>query len=166
MRLDDGSFQPLNDGDPVSLEFPTQGGHVLYVAARIQNLAGRHALLLARLRDVATDFIVAQDGRNVDFVVDAGGWGQPDLSDPANVANVPACPDYQAKNIVGESWVLEVVVTDSRDAGAALRQTVVPTCLQPDGGALQQCLCECAANYFLGKCGVDAGIPDAGRDGG
>lgn len=158
MRQDDGTFVPVNDGDAVDLEFPVQGGHVLYVGAQILNMGGLHDDLLARLRDPTTNVILAEDRRRVDFVFDAGGSGQTDLSDPANVANVPACPDFEPRPVLGTTWVLEVTVTDSRDAGGTVRHPVTPVCRQLDAGPLALCECECAANFYLGKCGADGGV--------
>jgi hypothetical protein len=169
MRLADGGFGELTqDGLPVDLTFPTQGGHVLFVGARIHDMPKCNDVLSATVSNPQTGAQYATEEREVSFKVADGTGGIPDLSDTAYVANVPMCPDYGARDVLNQDWVLQVVVADDAgDAPTKLRH-VTPVCRQSDPAALAQCQCECAANYFLGKCapGRDAGSSDGGTDGG
>jgi len=96
-------------------------------------------------------------------VIRAGdGWGRPDVSDLANVANIPACPDYQMKDVQGAHWLLEITATDRSGRMVTASVPAVPTCQIADPTFQASCLCDCAANYKLGKCGgsIDGGNPD------
>src|SRR5207302_6654986 len=76
----DRDFVELHDGDPVDLRFPTQGGHVIYIAARVHNMSGCRAALRATLRDPTGVNSEVFEARSIDFVVDSDGGGLPDLS--------------------------------------------------------------------------------------
>jgi hypothetical protein len=153
MRVAD-SFSPVAaDGQPVDLEFPVQGGHVLFVAARIQNLDGCAAELSSRLIDPASGEVLAQEKRSVDFTVKDGMGGISQLSETANTANVPACPAFGPRDVVGAAWHLEVKVKDRSGKEATAQRLVVPSCRQADAKARAACICECSKNYYLGKCG-------------
>jgi hypothetical protein len=165
----DGTFAELTgDGMPIDLTFPIQGGHVLFVGARIKNLGACSDALSATLRDPMTQQILAFENRSVDFPLAASGGGTPELTDVSSLANVPACPDTAARDVVDTDWVLEVAVTDKQKRVARSSKTVRPRCSQPDPAARAMCECECRGDYFLGKCGrMDAGITDGGStDGG
>lgn len=165
MRGSGGTFEELTgDGDPVDLIFPLQGGFVLFVGARIQNMNVCRNELSSTLRDPATGIIHAFEKRIVDFPIPADDWGQPDLRDPANVANVPVCPDYTNRDVVDTDWKLEVKVRDLDGREAFASRLVRPACRQSDPGQRARCACECSANYYFGKCGG----PDGGTllDGG
>ncbi len=145
----------LMDGDPVSLEFPPQGGHVLFIGARARNLDDSVATLRARLRSVADNSIFAEEARTVTFdpSPDDPALKIPDLRTYSNVSNVPVCPSYSAVDLYDHPFTLEVIITESRTGreGSATR-TVKPSCKQTDAAALRACKCECEANYVLGKC--------------
>lgn len=162
MRTDDGTFEEVvAAGDPVDLTFPVQGGHVLFVAARVRNLAACRSELRARLREPDGGPIAAEEKRVIDFGTSAPqGFGEADVSDTANVANVPACPNWHTRDIVDADWLLEVTVRDRDGRTATTTRRVRPVCRQSDASARDLCVCECRANYFFGKC------PGGGRDGG
>ena len=169
MRLSDGGFGELTqDGMPVDLTFPTQGGHVLFVGARVHDMPECNQLLSATVSDPQTGALYSTEERVVDFPVADDSGGIPDLSDTASVANVPMCPDYGTRDVLNQDWVLQVSVADDAGYSANALRHVTPVCRQTDPAALANCQCECAANYFLGKCvpGRDAGPGDAGTDGG
>ena len=163
MRLDDGTFGELTqDGMPIDLTFPVQGGHVLFVGARIHDMPECRQTLAATVVDDA-GVLYATELRRVDFPVADSDGGLPDLSDPANAANVPMCPDFGSRDVVNQDWILEVTVSDDAGYAASRTRHVTPVCRQSDPTALALCRCECSANYFLGKCGRAA---DAGADAG
>lgn len=153
MRFGNG-FRPVTfDGEAVDLEFPVQGGHVLFVAARLQNMDGCAVELSARLLHPDNGEVIAQEKRSVDFTVQDGVGAVPVLAETANSANVPACPAFGPRDIVGAPWHLEVRVKDRTGKEAAAQQLVIPSCRQADAQAKAACECECTKNYYLGKCG-------------
>ena len=160
----DGTYSELTaDATPIDLTFPIQGGHVLFVGARIQNLGACGDTLTANLRNPTSGEILAVESRSVDFTVAADGGGTADLSDTSNVANVPACPDASARDVLDTDWVLEVTVVDKQKRTATATRPVRPACRQSDPFARELCACECRADYFFGKCGRnDAGSADGG----
>jgi hypothetical protein len=145
----------LHDDDRVSLEFPPQGGHVLFVGARVRNLDDRGATLRGRLRSAQDDSIFAEEARTVSFfpLPEDPTSKIPDLASYSNVANLPVCPSYSSFDLYDQPFILEVIVTSltSNRTGSA-RVRVVPSCLQGDPLAAAFCRCDCAANYVLGKC--------------
>ncbi len=162
-RNTDGTYAELTaENQPVELTFPIQGGHVLFVGARIFNLGACGDSLAASLKNPLTGEILATEKRSVDFVHGGADGGTPDLSDTSNVANVPACPDASARDVVETDWVLEVSVTDKQQRTATASRHVRPACHQTDPDARAQCVCECQANYVFGRCGRT----DGGADGG
>jgi hypothetical protein len=162
-RNEDGTTAELTqEGQPVELTFPIQGGHVLFIGARIRNLGACGNELSASLRNPTTGDILATEKRSVDFVQGGPDGGTPDLSDTSSLANVPACPDTTARDVADTDWLLEVKVTDKQQRTATASRHVVPRCQQRDPDARAQCLCECRANYVFGRCGHS----DGGADGG
>jgi len=145
----------IHDDDRVSLEFPPQGGHVLFVGARVRNLDNPVATLRGRLRSAQDDSIFGEEARTVSFFPspDDPTLKIPKLDSYSNVANLPACPSYSGFDLYDQPFILEVSVTEqnSMRTGSA-RRRVVPSCLQSDPSALAYCQCDCAANYVLGKC--------------
>lgn len=169
MRGTRGVFIDVNDGDPVDLTFPVQGGHVLFVAARLRNMNGCRVDFSARLVDPDTGELGSEEERRqIDFTVDGGNGVIPDLSDTANTANVPVCPNtFGSKDRVDVPWNLEVVARDEQGREARAVRRVVPMCRQPGPYSRAACVCECKAGYYLGKCSLsgDGGV-DGGADGG
>lgn len=142
------------DGDTVSLWNATQGGHVLLVGARVSGLSGTVATLRGRLRDPATDAIVAEESRTVALVPAGDGSGAlvPDDTLRSQVANIAVCPDANGRDMQ-TPYVLELIVTDTYDGrSASVRRSVTPSCLGVPSFDLERCTCECAAGFVLGKC--------------
>jgi hypothetical protein len=144
----------LSDGDHVSLEFPPQGGHVLFVGARVRNFGKTTATLRVRLRSAVDDHIVAEDSRTIAFAPSSADptLSIPDLRSYTNVANVAVCPMFGSVNIYDQTYTLEVIVTDVSGATGSVRRSVIPTCMQPGPRDLSYCKCDCAANYVVGQC--------------
>jgi hypothetical protein len=154
-------LKPVSDGMIIPLEPPPQGGYVMYIGARARNLDGCGVAMTAHLRDPATGDEAGSDGRSTTLVKRDDGWGWPDTEFvTSNVPNVGACGDYTHRDIQGQRYTLELDVVDRGRRSIKLSTTIVPTC--GFSGALQQdCLCECSADYMLGKiCSSDGGATD------
>lgn len=165
MRDDRGDFVEVHDGDVVDLTLPVQGGHILFVTARVKNFEKQGVVLLGEVRNPDTGVVVARDERRVDLSVAADdGYGQPDLVLTSNAANIAVCPNYLSRDILGREWLLDVTVSDSRKLPLKISHRVVPTCRQADPAMKSGCECECLGCFALGKCA--AGAAPVGCDGG
>jgi hypothetical protein len=93
-----------------------------------------------------------------EIVTDASGWRQTDRRSNSQATHVPVCPNYDARDIVGKTQRIEVHVTELyADFSTGLTElTLVPSCVQIDPSHNEQCVCECSADYVLGRC-ADAG---------
>jgi hypothetical protein len=148
---------PLTEGGPIDLVRPPQGGFVVFVGVQVRNVAdpaGVTVALHAALAD-PSGTPISEDTRTVSLVpaADDATLFVPDLRSFTNVANVAVCPSSSTTDRFNQPFQIEVDVTE-----ASTRRTgrttvgVVPTCRQSDPVQLTLCECECAANYFLGKC--------------
>jgi hypothetical protein len=154
----------LRDGDTIDLVRAPQGGHVSMIAAQVKNTSAVAAMLRVRMRRPESGFIVAEEKRTVAMVPVPGEANamQPDLRSRSQVTHVPLCPDYDPIDVVGQPLDVEIEVTPlytdpPRVGRATLRLRPKCEALSPLGEAL--CQCECEANYALGKCASDAGVP-------
>jgi hypothetical protein len=157
----------LVERDPVDLWSAPQGGHVVLIGAKVQNLMSDTANLKVRFRRPDTGLIVAEEGRTVKMVPVPGepGLMQPDIRTRSQVSNVPLCPSYGPLGIVDELFDMEVQVTALYTDPVQIGQTtiqVIARCSTPDDEAF--CRCECEPGYVLGKCsdagGREASVPD------
>ena len=158
-------LKEVHQGDAIPLEPPPQGGYVFYVGAKVRNVDACGIQLAGTLRDPDSGDRIGYDARTTDLLLTADGWGQPDPGNNANVANVNGCPDYGAKDVQGKPYQLEMYATDRSGRTAKVTASVVPTCMQSNPLVQQDCLCNCSANYMLGKTCMP-GNPDGGADGG
>jgi hypothetical protein len=156
-----GAFIEVQDGDEVDLEFPVQGGHVFFVGARLRNMAACDVDIVARVKNPTNGQQYSYEARPILFATDGGTGVISDLEEPANAANIPMCPNYTDRDLVGQEWDLEVTATDIDGRTATATRRVRPACRQPGPNARAECLCECQAHYYFGKCGLDGGF-DAG----
>ncbi len=145
----------LGPGDSVDLWNAPQGGHVVLLGAKVKNMTSDTATLKVRFRRPDTGLIVAEEGRTVKMVPvpDEPGVMQPDIRSRSQVTNVPLCPSYDHIGVVDQSFNVEVIVTalyTDPVQSATTTLEVVARCSTPDDEAF--CRCECAADYFLGKC--------------
>jgi hypothetical protein len=149
------------DGDLVPLVRPPQGGQVTYAGARVRNINRCSVQLRGRFRDPATNVELGFDGRNTDLVVGADGWGRPDGSQLANLANVPLCPDNDpVRDNAGVPAILEMAVADQHGHSVTVSQMVTPTCTVSDPAMRALCNCECSHLPASGRvCGLDGGTP-------
>ena len=141
-----GMLADVTAGDEVPLARPPQGGQVSYVGARVRNINRCSVQFRARYRDPGTKVELGFDGRNADLVVDADGWGRPDVTQLSDLANVPLCPDNdpvrdnQGSRRCSKSWS-----SDQHGHSATVSAMVVPTCTASD--ATMQALCDCECNH-------------------
>jgi len=157
----------LAEGAAVQLVSAPQGGHVIHVGARVRGLSSDQVNIRARIRDPDSNVIQTEEARDV---VMKPVPGEPDLMENdlrsvSQVTHIPACPDYDAVDIVDRSWRLEVIVREISGPGEGSATLVIElVCSQTEPGEKAQCQCECEKNYVLGKCVGDAGsaVKDAG----
>ena len=151
--------QPLAiiaEGDPIALSLPQQGGHVLFAGAVVKNLRKDTVIVRGRLREKDTDVVVAEEARTVVMQPVPGDPDsmQSDVRTNSQVSNIAVCPNYLPHAIDGETYVLEIVVTElyvDAPRSVSARRAVVPTCAKGTPDSVL-CACECAASYALGKC--------------
>lgn len=140
-----GGLVDVNDGDQVPLVRPPQGGQVTYAAARVRNINRCAVQLRGRFRDPTTNEELGFDGRNVDLVVGADGWGRPDATQLSNLTNIALCPDFDpVRDNVGTMMKLEMSVEDQKAHATVVTKLVVPTCTAIDPGVRALCMCECS----------------------
>lgn len=163
---------PIAERDPVSLTRPIQGGHVLFIGAKVRNLSDKGASVLGELRrSKAPDGtplsepggVLYSDERSVSVELLADGWKQVTAS-PDDLANIPGCPNLLDVDIVDNPLFLVVRYTDGKGRTATATRTVTPRCLDADGTARRSCICECQARYTVDRClgltSPDGGAPD------
>ncbi|MSP61900.1 MAG: hypothetical protein EXR72_16520 [Myxococcales bacterium] len=147
---------PLAAGDPVDLVYPPQGGHVLFVGVRVRHLQEGVVELRGHLREGEGGAILGEDVRTLTMLQtfeDPSVW-TPDLHSYTGVSNIPACPDYGPIDRHGRPYLLELIVTEVRSRRVGVgKVTVTPSCRQADAMAKERCVCECGANFVIGKCG-------------
>lgn len=150
----------LNDGDALHLWKAPQGGHVVLVAAKVENLTSNAATLKVRMRRPG-GIIVAEESRTVAMVPVPGEPSrmQPDIRSRSQAAHVPLCPDYDAEDIVDQELEVDIEVTSLYTdpplfGKVTLRLT--PACGLIDPQDLPLCRCECQGGYVLGRCAPDA----------
>jgi hypothetical protein len=157
-----GEMVPLADGGEVPLLLAPQGGRVMFVGVRARNLDGCPVEITTSLRDVCNDEVVSLEQRPVRLAPTGDGWLAPfQPAELDNYSNLPACPAAAlVRDIADQPYQLSIRLFDK--LGREVRKTlrVVPTCGEPD--QLQQCRCECSADYRLGEaCRLDGGTSHA-----
>ncbi len=146
----------LEPGAELELWAAPQGGHWARIGARVGGLGTDTAELVARLFDPTTDALVVQADRTAPMVIakDDPSLKQPDPLDMYNVVHLPLCPGEGGRGLNGESYRLEVQVTElyGNFSTGSVSLPVVPSCQQPAGPAQDYCACECGSDYLPGKC--------------
>ena len=153
--VESSSFQTLVDGDKVDLRFPPQGGEVAWLGARVTNIQQSCGMALrASFFDLTTTNLVAYEQRSINLIPSSEmpGWAEPDVAHFDQLANVPMCPDYLGKDIVGNQYRLEIKVTDTNGREASTSITAEPVCADENSSLAANCQCQCMANYTTGKC--------------
>jgi hypothetical protein len=151
-----GTSSEIHDGSDVALILPPQGGRVIFIGVRANNIDPCAVKLSGALRDLTNDQ-VRVDIRSVNLVPDSTGYGASTDAVIATFSNIPVCPNqWSVTNTFGNPYQLEVTLTDHAGRTAQQKMKVVPRCAQPDNEG--QCMCLCKAGYVLGEnCGLDGG---------
>jgi hypothetical protein len=157
---------PIEDGDPVALAFPPQGGRVIFAGVRATNVDPCAVQLEGVVRDETTHQ-VRLDSRTINLKPSGDGWGESDPTDISTFANIPVCPNEWSKtNLYGTEYELAITLTERSGRMETQSLKVIPACSDPATAAV--CLCICQGGYVLGQsCAADGGVDggDAG-DGG
>lgn len=146
-----GQTQPIVGG-AVGLIPPIQGGYVLMVGLEARNLDGCEASIRGVLRDPATGASVAEEERPTPLLVGADGWGSPAFPQSFTTANLSTCPPFTGpppRDIDGNTWRLELVLTETGGRTAMWAGDVVPACrdTEPDPTL---CPCQCDSDFRFG----------------
>ncbi len=143
----------VQDGDHPHLLPPPQGGFGLFAGVRARHFEPCDAYLRGRIRDPATQMIIQENDRTVDFSPSSDrAWMEPAaIASFANVSNIVACPDNLGVGIAGRTFRLELTLTDRAGRSATAVRTVVPECAA--GACHDECACTCGPNYRPGLCG-------------
>lgn len=151
----EGGFRELNDGGEVHLWRPVQGGHVIYVGARVSGLCADPVLITGRIKDLATGNVVSKEMRRGFGLIDQGDATLlPDPTDLGAVANIALCPELTGEHdVMGTQFLLEVEVEDAEGRVARAQAKVTPVCAQTDEAGLTTCQCECTRQGSAGGCG-------------
>ena len=158
VRDDAGSAIEVGSGHVLELIRPSQGGHVVFVGARATGLCGAGVTLTGRVQFPDETF-VSLESRTLDFepIEDLPGWGRPDYSSIAGLANVPVCPNHTGRPLLSVPMRLEVEVEDRDHRVATARLEISLGCLQSDADCRALCECECDPGYDIGVCDVPKG---------
>jgi hypothetical protein len=152
---------PLSEGGTIDLAIALQGGHVMYVGAQAENFRSTQANIHTRLSHPDTLALRKEDQRTIVMkpVDGKDGVKQPDLRSRSQVSHLLTCPNDGSRDIMGQSWLLEIEMQEVQDGNVEepLRSGstslhVTPKCQLTDAAEQTLCLCECAAGYVPGKC--------------
>jgi hypothetical protein len=163
MALRGGQMVDLVDDGEISIMPPLQGGYVVYVGVRAQNVHGETASVNAALRDAVGPQVVALEERPVRLLPDGAGWARPE-SPYQDLANVAVCSTVAGpEDFDRTAWRLEVRLRDSDGRAATTTVRVRPVCAADD---FFGCACACDADPPVsgGNCAKeesDAGVIDA-----
>jgi hypothetical protein len=146
----------LDSGADVTLVHPPQGGRVILVGAQIKNIT-------TDIADIETTLFgpdgstYTQAARTIALVPVPGEPGvmQPDLRSRTQVSHMTMCPVRGDRDVVDQTWTLEVRITEY-DAvcprTGSTRVDVVPRCLDADPTELSNCRCLCQVGGSLTGC--------------
>ena len=168
-----GKLHELRECAEVDLVEPPQGGQVVFVGARVTNIASCVVSLTGVLRKVDGAIAGGPDIRTVVIQPIPGrpGWGETSSSGGlgalgegfAGVANVPACANVRDTDIQNVPHLLEASIRDPATGHVGMASALVmPRCTAADALSRQRCECLCSANYVNGKCNItdwDGGAP-------
>lgn len=162
-RDEDAAVLPVDEDTRVPLMPAPQGGHIVLIGVKTNNLEGCNLKLSGALVDVETRAVVSLERRPVTMAVANDGWLEAKHPEAASsYLNIAACPHANlSRQINDRTYELQVTVTDQSNRTIQASTTVVPTC------GSDFCQCECAEDYKLGGgCGSHDGAGGAGNPGG
>ena len=130
----------IHDGGTVPLLRAPQGGHIILLGARVMDASTCMPEATGLLRDTTTNAVIGQDRAQLYLQSSGGGWSEPSNS-LSSMPNVPVCPSSSAtRAVVGNTYSIELTLTDGGSTIASLTAVVTPTCPTNDGG---DCAIEC-----------------------
>ncbi len=153
---EDGAFHTISDGGEIHLQRPLQGGHVVYIGARVTGICVDQVAITGRIRDLATRRVVAKETRQGLALDDRGdGTALPHEATLGDVANIALCPDLTGDtDVMGTTFTLELEVADTAGRVAQASARVTPVCGQTEGSPERStCECECRIGAQNGGCG-------------
>jgi len=164
-----GVARALTDGDTMTVFTPPQGGGIVYVGARVRNMAPCQVTVTGNLRDPTREGqpVFQHEGRELQYVEmeDRPGWAEPRLRGEQVLdlgPNIPACGSrtFPPRDVSGCEWILEVRARDFADRSVATSFTVFPDCPADDPGTPETepeneqalCRCQCATGLGVDAC--------------
>jgi len=159
-RDEGAAVLPVDEDTRLPLMPAPQGGHIVLIGVRTNNLEGCNLKLSGALVDVETRAVVSLERRPVTMAVANDGWLEAKHPEAASsYLNIAACPHASLSRPINDrTYELQVSVTDQRNRTIQASTTVVPTC------SSDSCRCQCAKDYKLGGgCASDDGAGGAGN---
>lgn len=145
---DGGQLLPVASGDVVPLVNAPQGGHFLFVAARVRNLAGHDVDMFAEVEDAQTGEKINVAVARPFMITAADGWSDPEHETFTTLDMVQLCPMGVGLDLDGRAVKLTLRVHElSTKRTAASSVEIRPAC-----GDSPLCQCECAAEFQPGEC--------------
>jgi hypothetical protein len=142
----DGSVVPLAEGDPAAVTFAPQGGFIMLTGVRAKNIDVCLDLTADVRDESAGGKIVSLEQRPVQLVLGSDGWLSPvNPSALYNWANLAVCPNAAlTRNLVGQSYLLEMHAVDRNGVAMDVSRHVVPYCAEPENEAYCTSVCTTA----------------------
>ncbi len=144
----------LTPGSSIELWGAPQGGHVSRIGARVANLDSNTIELRAQLFDLS-GAVFADAKRTTPVSPSPGleGVQETDRTDLTHFAHIPLCPDPVGRAIDGQTFLLQVSVTElyADFSEGSTEVEVVAHCALDD----TFCSCECAEGYDPSQCQVN-----------
>lgn len=146
VRWEDGELLPVGDGSTIPLVLAPQGGHFVWVAARVKNLSGRDVDMNAVAQDAATGMKIGEAVARPLMSPTPDGFWDPEHDTFTTLNMVQICPHGADFGLDGRLLDLTLQVKDvcSQQSGNASVQ------IRPDCGGDGQCECECDPDYAGG----------------
>ena len=146
----DGKSTELHDGDDIPLIFPPQGGRVVFVGARAQNLDPCAVVIGGTMRDPVNAKLTF-DNRTINLRPGDDGWATSLDADYNTFSNIPICPNQwgASKDAFDQHFEVEISVKDRGGRKASAKVDVVPRCAEPEN--LDNCKCICKFGYTTGE---------------
>lgn len=148
--VEPGGLEPVPPGGEVPLALAPQGGHFVFVAARVRGLSSDRVRMNATLRDEATDTAISAAVARPAMAQAGDGWWDPEHETFTTLDMVQVCPRGVGLDLDGRGVVLAVTVVEiSTGREGTIEQVIRPVCAGDDAAF---CTCECAAGYVPGGC--------------
>jgi len=153
---------PVTEGSGIPLMLPPQGGRVSWVGVRANNMDPCTVQLTGALTDPHNSQL-RLDSRTINLRITDGGVAASSAGVINLWANIPLCPNqWASQDIFGNTFKLDISITERDGRMTSRSMNVVPFCGQPDEE--DTCKCICKGGYMLGESCVtpDGGVVDSG----